>query len=172
MGIKIKKEYPRAYIRFEHVLKKNFLLQEEVSQLYEQLSAALSLVSEKERQIEEHIVDSAKRTEEMKQVIRGAQEVVNVNNEKTATIEDIVKTIEREKQKNKEVYQENIKLSVKLRESETNIKALRKKLEEYESKDMEEKLYGDKLSDNYQKGVKRLSEVSLDGSSIDSSNEI
>ena len=99
MGVKIKKDYPRAYIWFEHVLKKNFLLQEEVLQLSEQLSAALYLVSEKERQINEIILENGKYVEQMNHEIKMAKDSVKLNNEKIATFEDIVKTMEQEKQK-------------------------------------------------------------------------
>ena len=49
-------------------------------------------------------------------------------NAKIETFGDIVQTIEREKRKNQVVVQENMKLAVKLKESESKIIGLHKKL--------------------------------------------
>ena len=49
-----------------------------------------------------------------------------------------IKKIEQEKRKNQEIYQENIKLSIKFKKLETKVKDFYKKLEEYKLIDIKE----------------------------------
>ena len=126
MGVKIKREYTRDYIPFEKVLKKNFLLQEEVLQVSQKLSDALDIVSEKEKFIDE----LTQRLRVTEHEVQGARDDLQVFIAKVDTFEELVKSLEIGKQKNKNVIQENITLAVKLRESENEIRVLREKLKE------------------------------------------
>ena len=59
MGYARKGKYERDYIPFRVVLKKNFLLQEEVSVLRQQLREILNSVSMYEQRIESLIVEKS-----------------------------------------------------------------------------------------------------------------
>ena len=124
MGVKIKREYTRDYIPFEKVLKKNFLLQEEVLQVSQKLSDALDIVSQKEKFIDE----LTQRLRVTEHEVQGARDDLQVFIAKVDTFEELVKSLEIGKQKNKNVIQENITLAVKLRESENEIRVLQEKL--------------------------------------------
>ena len=52
MGVKVKGDYTKVYIPFVQVMKKNYLLQEEVSNLSQELTAALNLVSEYQQRMD------------------------------------------------------------------------------------------------------------------------
>ena len=88
----------------------------------------MQLVLEKDRQINSIILEHRMQLKEKKKEVKKAQEVIKVINAKIETFGDIVQTIEREKRKNQVVVQENMKLAVKLKESESKIIGLHKKL--------------------------------------------
>ena len=117
MGVKVKRGYKLEYIPFEQVLKKNFLLQEEVEQLSNKLIVALNTVSQKEQEIEFLITENKRKIEELNQATKILQD-------RHEMIEEIVKTMVIEQRKNRTMSQENVKLAVKSKESEEKIKEL------------------------------------------------
>lgn len=122
-----KKQYTRDYIPFQVVLKKNFLLQE---QLLETNNALI-----KEQEYAEKYYQLA---EKYKQTTFESIEITKVNNTKIATFEGIVKQIEKDSLEHRKLRQENIKLALDLKKSQQEIIKLRIKLEELST--MEPKL--------------------------------
>ena len=128
MGVTVKRDYAREYIPFENVLKKNFLLQEEVSRLAMELSKAQSKVLRYEK-----FLDKSEQTmSSMQNEINIAHYDMQVLKSKVDTFQDIVTSMELGKRKNQQVSQENIKLAIKLRESENEVKVLRELMKEKE----------------------------------------
>ena len=72
--------------------------------------------------------------------VEQAQEELKLTNAKIDTFEDIVQTMHREKHKNQEVVQENVKLHINLKEIESEIISLNKKLELYKLREIEKTL--------------------------------
>jgi len=127
MGVKIR-EYSRDYIPFVEVLKKNYRLQDDVVQVSQKLSDALAIVSLRDDFIEQ----LSQKLTLMEHNIQSANDEVQLFKAKVGTFEDLVKSMEIGKRKNQNVCQENVKLAVKLRESENEIRVLQEKLKEIE----------------------------------------
>ena len=90
MGVKVKRAYAREYIPFGRVLANNFLLHEEIADLKHQLSMALNTVSDYYFKCETFMRE------------------IKVFKERNVLIEDLVQTMEDEKQKTKAKIQENV----------------------------------------------------------------
>ena len=117
MGVKVKQGYKTDYIPFEHVLKKNYLLQEEVAQLSHRLKVALNAVSQQEQMIDLLISENKRNMLELNEATRSLYD-------RHEMIEGIVKTMVEEKRKYRNMSQENVKLAVKIKESDKKIKEL------------------------------------------------
>lgn len=92
MGVQVHQGYERKYIPFEKVLKKNFLLQEEVEVLNQQLSSALNAVSILENRTNYLISTKAQEVSQL-------QNEVQTLYEKHVLIEELIKTMAEEKRK-------------------------------------------------------------------------
>ena len=118
MGVKVKGKYTNVYIPFEHVLKKNYLLQEEVSNLSQELKAALNLVSEYEQKMKCIIFECNQQTLEMQRQVDTAGKEVKQVKDRVETFEGIVKQLGSERSKNQTMRQEKVRLAVQLKDSE------------------------------------------------------
>ena len=129
MGVKVKGKYTNVYIPFEHVLKKNYLLQEEVSNLSQELKAALNLVSEYEQKMKCIIFECNQQTLEMQRQVDTAGKEVKQVKDRVETFEGIVKQLGSERSKNQTMRQEKVRLAVQLKDSEKVISDLQNKLQ-------------------------------------------
>ena len=129
MGVKVKGKYTNVYIPFEYVLKKNYLLQEEVSNLSQELKAALNLVSEYEQKMKCIIFECNQQTLEMQRQVDTAGKEVKQVKDRVETFEGIVKQLGSERSKNQTMRQEKVRLAVQLKDSEKVISDLQNKLQ-------------------------------------------
>ena len=158
MGIKVHKDYARDFIPFGRVMRKNFWLQEKVDKLSWDLKVAQNTVLQYERKMEYMIKDSNKRIREMNRIVDEAKEGVKLNKDRVDTFEGIIETMGIEKRKTQTLCQENVRLTVQLKELENEnivIKALVKKhnrinnescSKQIDDKVSDDKVFGDKGS--------------------------
>ena len=123
MGVQVHQRYERKYIPFEKVLKKNFLLQEEVEVLNQQLSSALNSLSILENRTNYLILTKEQEVSQL-------QNEVKTLYDKAVLIEGLVKTMAEEKRKLTVKCQENVKLAIRVKESEDKIKELQEELKQ------------------------------------------
>ena len=125
MGYARKGKYESNYIPFGVVLKKNFLLQEEVAVLRQQLQETLNSVSIYEQRIEYLILEKSEALSNFNRELEGFQK-------NHVAIESLVHTMMEEKRKSQTKCQENVKLALQLKESEVKIKELEAELRNHQ----------------------------------------
>jgi len=120
MGYSVRKKYARDYIPFDTVLRRNFILSEQVIDL----DKALKNSYEQNQRNEELLAEFQNYKCMMESQIKEYQEIVETNKEKVATFENIVYSFEEDRSETRKVRQENIRLTMALKESQEECKEL------------------------------------------------
>lgn len=155
MGYATRGRHSRDYIPFEVVLKKNFLLQEQISEKNEALLQANKQVREYERMIENLRIETSENMLMVQKSMIEYQEAAELTKAKSETFEGIMEKMETEKIEHRKIRQENIQLTMDIKESKQLILDLQAKVEEYSKivNDSKEK-YEIELSQDSDRDVK------------------